>query len=151
MTANDTEVIIKALRKEREQAHQRVSQLDRIIKQVKDGIFPNDNDSLELKEDSIKQPVVFSQSFKSADMKVQILRVLDGIGKAVKLQIIQDEYNRLSEPRYEIRDTVRSLQNSLKLKMIKEKGATRGFLWAKAEWIDNGQLLEQYKPEGFDI
>ena len=148
---NDIDVMLIALKKEREQAHQKVMQLDRIIKGIKEGKYSSDINTHERIETANKQPVVFNQSFKTADIKVQVLKVFDSIGKAVKLQTIQDEYNRLAETKYPIRDTVRSLQNSDKLKMIKEKGASRGFLWAKADWIDNNQLLDQYKPEGFDM
>jgi len=35
--------------------------------------------------------------------------------------------------------------------MIKEKSANRGILWVKKEWVENGQLLDEYKPEGFDL
>jgi len=152
MTANDTDIILRALRKEREQAHQKVMQLDRIIKQIKDGKFSNDfAEVTEIKQLENKQPVIFNQSFQSADIKVQILRIFDSIGKAVKLQVIQDEYNKLLEVHYPVRETIRSLQNSKKLVMIKAKGMTRGFLWAKTDWIENGLLLDKHKPDGFDL
>ena len=151
MTVNDTDIILKALRKEREQAHQKVMQLDRIIKNIKDGKFSNDFAEITEVKETNKLPVVFNQSFQTADFKVQILKIFDSIGKAVKLQVIQDEYSRLTGNNNTVRDIVRSLQHYSKLRMIKEKGASRGFLWAKAEWIESGQLLEQYKPEGFDL
>jgi hypothetical protein len=152
MTTNDTDVVLKALRKEREIIHQRVMQLDRIIKNIKEGKFSNDYAEItEVKQISDKQPVVFNQSFKTSDIKVQILKIFEAIGKAVKLQVIQDEYNRLAEVNYPVRDTMRSLQNSKKLTMIRAKGATRGFLWVKSEWIENSLLLDQYKPDGFDL
>lgn len=148
---NDIDVMLIALKKEREIAHERVLQLDRIIKRIKEGKYSNDKDEAANEITPARQPAIFNQSFKTADIKVQILRVFDVIGKASKLQAIQDEFNRLTESSYNIRDTVRSLQNSKKLKMIKEAGASRGFLWAKAEWIDNDRLLDEYKPEGFDL
>ena len=151
MANNDTEVILTALKKEREIAHQRVMQLDRIIKHVKEGKYSGNNIESSDRQAEIRQPVVFNQSFKTADIKIQILKVFDSIGKAVKLQVLQDEYNRLAESKYPIRDNIRSLQNSRKIVMIKEKGANRGFLWAKSEWIENGQLLDEYKPDGFDL
>jgi hypothetical protein len=152
MATNDIDIMLGALKKEREQAHQKVMQLDRIIKNIKEGKYSdNSTEDLEGNNASNKQPVVLNQSFKTADIRVQVLQVFDTIKKASKLQVIQDEYNRLTETRYNIRDTVRSLQRSQKLKMVKEIGASRGFLWIRAEWMENGQILDQYKPEGFDM
>jgi hypothetical protein len=149
MAMNDTDVMLSALKKEREQAHQRVMQLDRIIKQVKDGKYLTNSTTPDNNKDS-KQPVRIEFPQK-ADLKVQILRVFDIIRKATRLNDVQAEYNRLNGNPYPLRDTIRSLQSSKLLVLIKEKTATRGFLWAKADWIENGQLLDEYKPEGFDM
>lgn len=149
MAANDSDVIISALRKEREQAHQRVLQLDRIIKQVKENKYSGNAIPNDVSKDS-KQPVRIEFPQK-ADLKVQILRVFDMIKKATKLNDVQSEYNRLNGNPYPLRDTIRSLQQSKLLVLIKEKTATRGFLWAKSDWVENGQLLDEYKPEGFDM
>ena len=149
MAANDTDVLLNALRKEREQVHQKLMQIDRIIKQVKEGKHLANTAPLETSKEG-KQPVRIEFPQK-ADLKVQILRVFDLIKRASKFNDIQAEYNRLNGNPYPLRDTVRSLQQSKLLVLIKEKNATRGFLWAKSEWIDNGQLLDEYKPEGFDL
>ena len=148
---NDTDIILSALRKERETAHQKVMQLDRIIKKIKEGKYEENVLEIQAIENTNKQPIVLNQAFKTADTKVQLLKIFDSIGKVVKLQTIQDEYIRLTESNYNIRDIVRSLQRHQKIKMLKEKGASRGFLWLKSEWIENGLLLDQYKPEGFDL
>jgi hypothetical protein len=151
MAKSDSDVIIAALYKERQLAHEKVMQLDRIIKRIKDGNYEGEVLEVAAIEAPNRQPVVFNQSFKTADTKVQILKIMDSIGKAVKLQEIQDEYTRLTEMNYNIRDIVRSLQRANKVKMMREKSASRGFLWLKVEWLSDGQLLDQYKPEGFDL
>ena len=40
MAANDTDMMLNALRKEREKVHQKLIQIDRIMKQVKEGKQP---------------------------------------------------------------------------------------------------------------
>ena len=151
MAKNDTDVILSALHKERQLAHQKVMQLDRIIKRIKEGNYAGEVLEIEPIESQSRQPVVFTQSFKTADTKVQILRVFDVVRIASKLQVIQDKFNELTQTNYNIRDIIRSLQRSGKVRMMKEKNASRGFLWVKSEWLDNGQLLEEFKPEGFDM
>ena len=37
------------------------------------------------------------------------------------------------------------------VRLIREKGNSRGMLWVKADWVQNDELLEDYKPEGFDM
>lgn len=147
MAANDTDIIIIALKKERDVLHQKIMQLDRIMKQVKEGKYltpPTIEQSKDVKPVRVEFP-------QKADLKVQILMVFDILKKAVKLNDVQDEYDKLNGHHYPVRDTMRSLQNSKLIVMIKEKGASRGFLWAKSEWIENGHLADQYKPEGFDL
>lgn len=109
MANNDIEVMLGALKKEREIAHQKVMQLDRIIKRIREGGGEDDILQIQNIEATPRQPVVFNQSIKTADTKVQILKTFDSIGKAVKLQAVQDEYNRLTESNYNIRDIMRSL------------------------------------------
>jgi hypothetical protein len=42
----DNEVMLTALRKEREELHQRIMQLDRIIKRIKTGEYGKPNDGV---------------------------------------------------------------------------------------------------------
>ncbi len=152
MIMRDEELMLAALNKERQQLHERIMQIDRIIKKIKasEYSFSGEVNSIDMPVTPVQpeQSPVFP---KNADLKVQILKVFDILGKASKLQDIQNEYNRLNEGSYPLRDTIRSLQGSKLLVMIRVKNAGRGFLWAKADWIQNGELLGEYKPEGFDL
>jgi hypothetical protein len=148
----DEDLMLAALGKERQQLHERIMQLDRIIKSVRNGEYSPATNVISI--DATTLPAIPEQTMsfpKKADLKVQILSVFDFIGKAAKLQDIQNEYNRLNEGHYPLRDTIRSLQTSKLLVMIKLKNAARGFLWSKTDWIENGQLLPEHKPEGFDL
>jgi hypothetical protein len=160
MAIRDEEILLTALRRERDEVHEKLMQLDRIIKRIKTGeYFPKKAIQDELGEISIPQislinhtPNSPDNSFpKNADVKVQVLKVFDVIGKAVKLKDLQTEYNKLSGTHFIIREIVRSLHKSRLLRLVKEKDALRGIFWVKAEWVENGQLLEDYKPEGFDM
>lgn len=148
--ANDIEVIIMALRKEREELHQKIMQLDRIIKRVQDQgngdeiLLPVKPTPKAIAGDNSPFPV-------TADIKVQILRVLDIVGVAAQLKTIQGEYTRLTGNKYNIREILRSLQKAGLVKIIKTANQGKGFLWVKSDWIENKQLLDKYKPEGFDV
>jgi len=103
----DDEVMLIALRKEREQFHQKILQLDRIIKKVKTGeyfIKPQ----LTIQDVKVKtdEPVTFP---KNVDIKVQVLKIFDMIRKAAKLKDLQTEYNRLNGHIHPLRDTIRGL------------------------------------------
>jgi hypothetical protein len=148
----DEELMLAALGKERQQLHDKIMHIDRLIKKIRNGEYTTDANVISIDTPAIAAIPVSSPIFpKNAELKIQILRVFDFIGKASKLQDIQTEYDKLNEGHYPLRDTIRSLQGSKLLVMIKLKNAARGFLWVKRDWIENGQLLPEYKPEGFDM
>ena len=152
----DTEVMLNALRKEREELHQRLLQLDRIIKRVRLGKLDNDEqaESLVTTVNAPQQQTVANSLTdfpKNADIKIQILRVFDIHRKAAKLKELQNIFNKLNDSHYNIREPLRSLQRSRIVRMIREKDSTRGFFWVKSEWVENDLLLDEYKPEGFDM
>lgn len=151
--ATDTEVILLALQKERDELHEKIMQVDRIIKRVKSLEYAPEQPApaKELKADNSanNQPVKLFTN--RADIRVQVLRVFDIVRQAVRLQVIQAEYTQISGNKVSIRDTVRSLQKSTLLKLMRNKHNSRGNLWVKSEWVVNGQLLDEYKPEGFDL
>ena len=99
------------------------------------------------KKDS-KAPDTFPQN---VDIRIQILKVFDLIKKASPLKTIQDEYDRLNGNHYPVRDTMRGLQNSKLIVMINQKSFKRGHSWVKSDWIENGQLKDEFKPDGFDL
>lgn len=107
----DTEVILNALQKERDELHDRIMQVDRIIKRVKSLEYSASDTS----QDSVKQlPVEGSSESAKAfnifprivDIKIQVLRVFDLIKLAAKLKDIQTEYTKISGNKYNIRETV---------------------------------------------
>lgn len=149
---NDIEIILKALQRERDDLHNQLMQVDRIIKRVKCGTYSEDEMPEKPKQ---LQVAPIAQKPKtltpSADIKVQILRVFDVLGIAATLKQLQNEYKAISGNNYNIRETVRSLHKSTLIKMVRDKNASRGFMWVKSEWLEDGQLMDKYKPEGFDL
>lgn len=85
-----------------------------------------------------------------APIGIQILTILDIKRKASKLKDIQDEFNRLTGKSFNIRQSIRTLNTNGKVKLMREKGASRGNYWVRSEWVDNGVLLDEYKFDGFD-
>jgi hypothetical protein len=152
--ANDKEIILSALQRDRDELHEKIMQLDRIIKKVR-GLDYSTN---EQGNDSVKQlavqPAQLSPIDKfnvQADIKVQVLTVFEILGHAAKLKDLQYEYHKLSGNAFNIREVVRGLNRQRILLMIREKDSIRGVLWVKKEWVRNGVLMDEYKPEGFDM
>ena len=146
----DYEVMLSALSKERDGLHDQLMQVDRIIKKIKTGQYLASNQitTLEIIPSNAKEPVSFSTN---GNIKVQAIRVLDVIGHATKLKEINTEYTKLTGKVYNLREAVRTLHASKIVYMVKEKSLERAKYWVKREWVENGQLLDQYKPEGFDL
>ncbi len=148
---NDSEVMIMALSKERDELHDKLMHVDRIIKKIKDGDYFGSGDIIRIEA---AKPVVIPNRIalpKRYDNKVLVLKALDNLGQVASLGQIQDEYKRMSGSKGQIRDNVRALNRSGLILMMKEKDAERGNYWVKKEWIENGLILEQHKPEGFDL
>lgn len=154
MAANDLEVILSALGKERAQLHEKLMQMDRIIKKIRSGNYsnntPNEN-MLVLAAKVNEQKTIGNAIASTTDLKVQILLVMDDLKKASKLKDVQSHYFKLTRNSYNIRETLRSLNRSGLLKMLRERTSGRGVLWIKTEWIENQLLKEEYKPMGFDV
>ena len=64
---------------------------------------------------------------------------------------IQAEYDKLTGADLNVREPVRALQKAKKVKLMRVKNMERGIYWVKADWIEEGRLLDEYKPEGFDL
>lgn len=152
---NDLDVILMALQKQRDKQHKKLMQLDRIIKKVREGEYEGNRgqDVQQLTVQSVPQLAASDALYipKGLGLKVQVLRVFDIIGRVSSLKEINTEYTKLTGNKYNLRETVRSLHHSNRLKLIREKGKDRGHYWTKTEWIDNGQLLDKYKFLGFDL
>ena len=149
---NDKQVILNALQRDRDELHDKIMQLDRIIKKVKGLDYSNELDN-DVKQLAV-QPAQLAPIDKfnvQADIKVQVLTVFEIIGHAAKLKDLQYEYHKLSGNAFNIREVVRGLNRQRILLMIREKDSIRGVLWVKKEWVRNDVLLDEYKPEGFDM
>jgi hypothetical protein len=145
---------LQALQRERDELHDRIMQVDRIMKRLK-GIDTIDSsngitEQLQVVPILKDKPQPISPT-KSNNIKIVILSVFDILKTASKLKDIQLEYEKISGNKYDIRETVRTLYRANRLRMIKEKGVNKTCYWVKSEWIDNGQLLDEFKPEGFDL
>lgn len=153
--ATDKEVILNTLQRERDELHEKILQVDRIIKKVKGleyGLVDEQEEILKIDTKPTKHNVLPVNSFNNrADLKVQVLSVLDLIGKAAKMKDLQAEYHRISGNAYSIREAVRSLNRQRIILMMRQKDAMRGVLWVRKEWLLNGVLMDEYKPEGFDV
>ena len=149
---NDHEIILHALQKERDDLHDKIMQIDRImtrIRKIEYGPDLLDNSPVPKLPDVT--PDMKADFPKTADIKIQVLRVFDILGKATQLSEVQQEYTNITGSSYKIREAVRSLNATGILKMMKYRNASRGFMWVKAEWIENKELLDKFKPLGFDL
>lgn len=148
----DAEVIIIALRKEREELHQRLMQIDRIIDRVNSLEYDTEIVQLPVKEiANNKEEKPLAIFANKADIRVQVLMVFDLIKQAAKLKDIQEKYSQISGNKYNIREIVRTLHKARLVTLVKQRSNERGFMWIKTDWLVNGQLADQYKPEGFDM
>lgn len=146
----DDEIMLIALSKERELLHEQLLHIDRVIKKIKTGEYFGSGDviRLDVTPKSIPQRIAFP---KHTDTKVIVLKAMDNLGQVASLRQIQEEYNKLSGNTMNIREAVRSLNNSKLVLLMKEKNGQRGSFWLKKEWLNNGILLDEHKPEGFDL
>lgn len=148
----DTEVILNALQKERDELHDRIMQVDRIIKRVKSLEYTQDKEVKEPQQLENKEPIAPLNLFpKTADIKVMIVRAFDMLGKATRQRDVQLAYNDLSGNQYSVRESMKTLNRNKVLVRVVNKTTGKSFLWAKSDWIIEGQLIDKYKPEGFDL
>ncbi|MDR3711455.1 MAG: hypothetical protein P4L51_01465 [Puia sp.] len=150
----DVQLILNSLNKERKELSDKLSEIDKLIKRIKYG-----NVNLGLTKGNIPEndgedndSVSASRAFPlKADLKVQVIRVMDILGEASKLNAIQEKYKELTGIKHNLREVVRSLNKHDILKLLQPKGIERGLYWIKAEWLENGVLKDKHKFEGFDL
>src|SRR4051794_28987103 len=99
--------ILKSLQRDRDEAYNKLKDIDKLIKQIKSGdySFLNlnghkiDNNTLESDMRTVADstiPVSANAAFPlKADTKIQILHIIDTLGKASKLKVIQEKFNEL--------------------------------------------------------
>jgi hypothetical protein len=150
--SNDTDVILHALQKERDDLHGRIMQIDRIMTRIRKIEYaPGIQDSLPVLQDVPVNIDIKADFPKTADIKIQVLRVFDILGKASQLADLQREFTEITGSHYKIREAVRAMHSTGVLKMLKYRNASRGFMWIKRDWIENNELLDKFKPLGFDL
>lgn len=152
------QLILDALNKQRAEIYAHLKQMDKVIKQVKDGDFSGIGDAERLasaRQDFAAHIATESNSINpksyKGDIKIGVLKAFDTIGKACKLRALQDVYANLTGHNVNIRESVRALNRSKKVWLMKEIGAERGIYWVRSEWVEDGKLLEEFKPDGFDL
>lgn len=155
-----TKSLIDSLQRDRDSYYTKVKEYDKMIKALKVGDFSLFQAISDFSTIQPKNEVILSNNTDTdskefplkTDTKIQILYILDKLAKASKLRLIQDEYNALTNTKgISIRESMRTLHKAGKVLLMKEKSASRGICWVKAEWVENGVLLPQYKFNGFDL
>lgn len=149
----EIELILKGLKRDRDELSAKLAEIDKVIKKVKTGNLDfnkngstNGNGTEHIKQNTTVFP-------HNANLRVQILTVMDMLGKACKLKEINAEINNHNGSNINIRETVRTLNKSELLKMMREKNSERGIYWVKSEWLEdnNTRLKDEYKFDGFDM
>ena len=92
MLLSDKDVMIMALQKERDNLHERIMQVDRIMSRIRNIDYNMENlDTSLVPLDKPNVPVNISNDNKeivfptSADIKIQVLRIFDIVGQAAEL------------------------------------------------------------------
>jgi hypothetical protein len=150
---NDHDIILYALQKERDELHGRIMQIDRIMARIKTIDYtPAISDNTQTSNEIAVIDLTSRDNFpKSADIKLQVIRVFEILGKASQLCEIQREFTEITGSTFKIREAVRSLHATGVVKMLKYRNASRGFMWIKRDWLVNNELADKYKPLGFDL
>jgi hypothetical protein len=150
---SETMLILESLSKDKRELLHKINEIDKVIKRIKYGSInlggtKRNNDKPDIEQTEQPQPFPLK-----ADLKIQVLKVLDLIGVACKLSEIRDKYHEITGHNVNFRETLRNLNKHDILKLLQPKNSIRGLYWIKAEWLeDNGtRLKEQHKFNGFDL
>lgn len=149
--AQDIELIINSLNKERNELLLKVAEIDKVIKRIKYGGL-----DLGLKDDDADKTADETQANQSfpvkAELKVQAIKIMDMLGVASKLSDVRDKYHEITGLNVNFRETLRTLNKHDILKLLQPKGNVRGLYWIKTEWLDEqGNLKQQHKFNGFEL
>jgi len=146
----DVQLILNSLNKEKKELSDKLAEIDKLIKRIKYGNLDLGLNKV-AKADDIETIEAAKPFPLKAELKVQIIKVMDLLGEASKLKSIQDKYKEMTGIHHNLRETVRTLNKHDILKLLQPKGTERGLYWVKAEWLENGKLKEKHKFEGFDL
>ncbi len=128
-------------------------QVDKIIKRVKsldnspDGDLLFEPTKIPNQTPNPQITPIAVNTYRKTDVKVLILRAMDIIGRAAQFGEVQAEFNKINGNDYKIKEPIRALKDLGILKIMKPKGALRGYLWIKQEWLINGQLADKYSGD----
>jgi hypothetical protein len=157
MTTQDTqekELILKGLYRDRDELSTKLTEVEKLIKKIKSNTFSllqspaiEDTNNTELLTPQKAEIFPFK-----AEMKFQLLAIIDMLGVACKLKDIQDKYTELTGSKYSVRETLRTLNKHNVIKLLRPIEGGRGLYWVKAEWLDDdNKLIDKYKFYGFDM
>lgn len=152
---NDVTLILNSLNKDKKELMDKVNEIDKLIKRIKYGNMnfggtkgakpEKDNDNIALSESPAAFPL-------KAELKVQVIKVMDILGVASKLNEVAAKYHEITGFHVNLRETMRNLNKHEILKLLQPKNSIRGLYWVKAEWLDeDNHLKPQHKFEGFDL
>lgn len=156
MTTQEThekELILKGLYRDRDELSSKLTEVEKLIKKIKSNSFSLIHSPV-IEDTPISEVIHTPQEnlfpYK-AEMKFQILAIIDMIGFACKLKDIQDKYKELTGSLYSVRETLRTLNKHNVIKLLRPLKSDRGLYWVKTEWLDaDGNLMDKHKFYGFD-
>lgn len=142
--------------RDRKELADKLSEVDKLIKSIKLGCFNLGGNTIEKPGvlGNFGAPVNEPKPFPlKADLKMQVLKVIDALGLGSKLKDIQERLFELTKERHNIRETLRTLNKHELLKLLQSKGTIRGLYWVKTEWLEDneGRLKNKHKFEGFQL
>ena len=153
--ANEIELVLTSLNKQRNELLNEVAEIDKVIKKIKYGglnLGLTKGTKVETSLPVISQTLTEQAFPLKAELKVQALKVMDLLGVASKLAEIREKYHEVTGLNVNFRETLRNLNKHDLLRILQPKGNIRGLYWVKTEWLDeNKNLKEQHKFNGFEL
>jgi DNA-binding HxlR family transcriptional regulator len=156
----DNKIIIEALKQKKLELLTQVAQLDKHIKELQgkdnNSSSPVINSMASIRNlpnnQTVTNPLLFKLP-KTNQVKAEVLGLFDFFNRPVRMSELQEKFmegKTLSD--FHIRETVRSLNKSGVVKLMKINESNRNSYWVKTDWIDKAtkRLKDEYKWEGFD-
>ena len=153
-TTQEKELILKGLYRDRDELTARLNEVEKLIKKIKLNAFSLvQTPVVEDKKNEDVAPSLQQPIFPlKAELKFQVLAIIDMIGVACKLKEIHSRYTELTGSTYSVRETLRTLNKHKVIKLLRSKESERGLYWVKTDWLadNNTRLQDKYKFYGFD-
>jgi len=158
MTIDNTqekELILKGLYRDRDELSTKLSDIERLIKKIKSNTFSLVQTPVieDTNNEVITEPNTVNLFPFKAELKFQVLSIIDMIGIAFKLKDIQAKYLEITGSTYNLRETLRTLNKHNVIKILRPKDGNRGLYWVKTEWLEhnNTMLQDAHKFIGYDM